>query len=68
LITLLVGGGQIITLPLLLVAFQRGGDQAIAAALSLVFLAPTLVVFVLASQFLRTDLRIGYRNKYEPPR
>jgi putative spermidine/putrescine transport system permease protein len=42
--TLLIGGGRIITLPLTLVAFQRGGDEAIAAALSLVFLAPAAVV------------------------
>ena len=35
--TLLIGGGRILTLPLILVGFQRGGDEAIAAALSLVF-------------------------------
>ena len=54
-LTLFVGGGHIITLPLLLVAFQRGGDQAIAAALSLVFLAPTLVLFAVAARFLKRD-------------
>jgi putative spermidine/putrescine transport system permease protein len=51
--TLLIGGGRIITLPLSLTAFQRGGDEAITAALSLVFLAPTLVVFALTSRFLK---------------
>jgi putative spermidine/putrescine transport system permease protein len=39
--TLLIGGGRVVTLPLALVAFQRSGDEAIAAALSLVYLAPT---------------------------
>jgi putative spermidine/putrescine transport system permease protein len=51
--TLFIGGGHIITLPLLLIATQRGGDQALTAALSLVFLAPTLVVFVLVARLLK---------------
>jgi len=38
LMTVLIGGGRVLTLPLALVAFQRGGDEAITAALSLVFL------------------------------
>lgn len=50
--TLLIGGGRVVTLPLTLVAFQRGGDEAIAAALSLVFLAPAVVVaFTVARVF-----------------
>ncbi len=53
--TLFVGGGHIITLPLLLVAFQRGGDQGIAAALSLLFLTPTFVLFAAAARFLNRD-------------
>ena len=48
-LTLLVGGGRVLTLPLVLVAFQRGGDEAVAAAVSLVFVAPALVLFVLAA-------------------
>jgi putative spermidine/putrescine transport system permease protein len=53
LLTLLIGGGRVVTLPLSLVAFQRGGDEAVTAALSLVFLAPTLVVFAAVAGFLR---------------
>lgn len=45
LLTLLIGGGRVVTLPLHLVAFQRGGDEAITAALSLVFLAPALLAW-----------------------
>jgi putative spermidine/putrescine transport system permease protein len=41
----MIGGGQVVTLPLTLVAFQRAGDEPVAAALSLVFLFPPLVVF-----------------------
>jgi len=51
--TLFIGGGRIITLPLTLVAFQRSGDEAITSALSLVFLAPTLMVFVVVARFLK---------------
>lgn len=59
LITLLVGGGRIVTLPLTLVAFQRSGDEAITAALSLVFLAPTLILFAVVARFLRDDAEKG---------
>ncbi len=51
--TLLIGGARIVTLPLTLVAFQRGGDEAIAAALSLVFLAPTAAVAFSVARFLK---------------
>jgi putative spermidine/putrescine transport system permease protein len=54
LLTLLVGGGQVITLPLLLVGFVRGGDDAVGAALSLVFIAPTLLVFGAVARLLRS--------------
>lgn len=52
LLTLLVGGGRVLTLPLLLVNFQRGGDEAVSGALALLFVAPTLVIFgLVARQF-----------------
>jgi putative spermidine/putrescine transport system permease protein len=53
--TLLIGGGRVVTLPLTLVAFQRGGDDAVTAALSLVFIAPTLFVIATVSRFLKND-------------
>lgn len=53
--TALIGGGRIVTLPLQLVAFQRSGDEAVAAALALVFLAPTLGVFLAVGKFFKTD-------------
>ena len=55
LITLLIGGGRVLTLPLLLVAFLNGGDQAISAALSLVYILPTIAIFVAVSRYLRYD-------------
>lgn len=51
--TLLIGGGRILTLPLILVSFQRGGDEAVAAALSLVFLAPAAIVAFSVARFLK---------------
>lgn len=55
LMTVLIGGGRVLTLPLTLVAFQRGGDEAISSALAIVFLIPTLAVFVLVSRHLRYE-------------
>ena len=52
LLTLLVGGGQVITLPVLLFAFANSGDNAITAALSLVFIAPALLLFLFTSRYL----------------
>jgi putative spermidine/putrescine transport system permease protein len=57
LLTVLIGGGQVLTLPLVLVSFQRGGDEAVTAALALVFLAPTVAVFLLTAKFLRSNAR-----------
>jgi putative spermidine/putrescine transport system permease protein len=54
-LTILIGGGRVLTLPVALVSFQRGGNEAITAALSLVFLLPTLAVFVAVSRYLRYE-------------
>lgn len=51
--TLFVGGGKIQTLPLVLVSFQRSGDDAVTAALTLIFIAPAIIVFVVVAKFLR---------------
>lgn len=54
-LTILIGGVRVLTLPVVLVSFQRGGNEAITAALSLVFLIPTLAVFVAVSRYLRYE-------------
>jgi len=54
-LTLLIGGGRTLTLPLTVVAFQNGGDPAIAAALCLVFLIPAVVVFSSVARHLRYE-------------
>lgn len=53
LLTLIVGGGRIVTLPLLVVAFERAGDQAVGGAMAIVFIAPTLILFALVARHVR---------------
>lgn len=48
--TLLIGGGKIVTLPLVLVNFQRGGDESVTAALTLVFLLPTIIFLAITAR------------------
>jgi putative spermidine/putrescine transport system permease protein len=52
LLTLLIGGGQVITLPVLLLAFANSGDYAITAALSLVFIAPAVLALIFSARYL----------------
>lgn len=49
--TLLIGGGKIVTLPLILVNFQRSSDEAVTAAVTLVFLLPTILFLAAAARF-----------------
>ncbi|MDE0138495.1 MAG: ABC transporter permease [bacterium] len=53
-LTLLIGGGQVQTLPLLLFGFVRS-DPAIAGALSVVFILPAVIVLLLSSRYLSGD-------------
>ncbi len=52
--TVLIGGGQVVTLPILLFAFV-GSDPSVAAALSLFFIAPAIVLMILTSRYLSGD-------------
>lgn len=51
-LTLLIGGGQVITLPILLFAFANSGDNPITAALSMVFIVPAILFLVITTRFL----------------
>jgi putative spermidine/putrescine transport system permease protein len=59
LLTLLIGGGNLITLPLLLFAFARSGDNGIASALALVFIAPAVVILLLTAKYLSGETLRG---------
>ena len=52
LLTLLIGGGNVLTLPMLLLAFANSSDHSITAALSLVLLGPVLIVLLLSTRTL----------------
>lgn len=53
--TLLIGGGSIVTLPLVLFPFLSGANHANAAAISLVFVAPAIIVLILTSRQLSRE-------------
>lgn len=59
-LTLLIGGGRVVTLPVLLFSFATAGDNALTGALSVLFLVPAAVILVLTSKFLTgRSLAIG---------
>jgi putative spermidine/putrescine transport system permease protein len=47
-----VGGGRIITLPVLLFSFAGSGDTALTGAMSIIFLLPSVVILVFTGRFL----------------
>ena len=48
--TLLIGGGKIVTLPLLLFNFASAGRYAITGAISVLYLLPALMMVLLLSR------------------
>lgn len=51
-LTVLVGGGKVVTLPLLLFSFAQSGDNAVTAALCIIFLLPAVVILFATSRYL----------------
>ena len=56
--TLLIGGGTFVTLPLVLFPFLAGANHATAASISLVFVAPAIVVLIFTSRQLGRESSI----------
>jgi putative spermidine/putrescine transport system permease protein len=54
LLTLLIGGGRIITLPILLFATLSGGNPTTISVLSLLFVAPLVLILAVTARFLAT--------------
>lgn len=52
LLTLLIGGGKILTLPMLLFSAVSGGNPTSIAALSLLFVAPPVIIIAASARFL----------------
>jgi putative spermidine/putrescine transport system permease protein len=55
LLTLMIGGTAVKTLPILLFALMGSGDYAVASAVALIFILPVLILLVLTSRFLTTN-------------
>lgn len=50
--TLIIGGGKLITLPILLFSLMGSGDRPVAAAVSLVFVVPAFVALLFSAHHL----------------
>ena len=50
--TLIIGGGDVTTLPILLFALMGSGDRPVAAAVSLLFILPALLVLLPSARYL----------------
>ena len=51
-LTFLVGAGQVITMPVLLFSIASGTNNALTAAMSLVFVAPSILILILTARYL----------------
>jgi putative spermidine/putrescine transport system permease protein len=51
-LTLLIGSGQVLTMPTLLFSAAGGGDNANIAALALMFIGPAILILLLTSRYL----------------
>lgn len=59
-LTLLIGGGRVITLPLLLFNFATSGRNDIAGAIGVLYVLPGILVLVLTARFLTgTNAAVG---------
>ncbi len=52
LLTVMIGGSSVRTLPTLLFSYLQNGDYAMAGAVSIIFIAPALIILALTSKFL----------------
>lgn len=48
--TLIIGGGKVLTLPILLFSLMDSGDRPVASAVSLVFIIPVFVVLLVSAR------------------
>jgi putative spermidine/putrescine transport system permease protein len=50
--TLIIGGGQITTLPIVLFALMASGDRPVAAAVSIIFVLPAFLALLFSTRYL----------------
>ena len=54
-LTLLIGGGNVVTLPMLLFSAASSNDPVLTSALALIFALPAVLALILALRFLKPD-------------
>lgn len=59
-LTLLIGGGNVVTLPMLLFSAASGNDPVITSALALAFAGPAILALVLALRVLKPGQRTNF--------
>lgn len=59
LLTFIVGGGRVFTLPMVLFTLLQGGNNGLIAAVAITSIVPGLVFLVLASRSLQDDAALG---------
>ena len=59
LLTLLIGSGRVITLPILLFSSAAGGNNLTIAAQAILFTAPALLLLLVTNRLLATDAVSG---------
>jgi len=59
--TLIIGGGKILTLPILLFSLMNAGDRPVAAAVSLIFIIPVIMVLLASARNLSRHQIKGIR-------
>ncbi|PLS80105.1 MAG: hypothetical protein CYG59_09780 [Chloroflexi bacterium] len=62
LLTFLIGGGRVVTLPILLFATVAGGNPTTISVLSLLFVAPLIVILAAMGRYLATHHVYGTGN------
>ena len=58
-LTFLVGGGRVVTLPILLFSTATGGNNSVTAAMSLVYIAPAMAILLINSKYLSGKHSLG---------
>lgn len=57
--TLIIGGGEITTLPIMLFALMASGDRPVAAAVSIVFVLPAFLALLFSARYLGRKSLVG---------
>ena len=61
-LTLLIGGGNVVTLPMLLFSAASGNDPVITSALAIVFALPAVIALVIALRYLKPSETVEGRG------